>query len=103
MSDYQIFNTITTVLAIIVSFIALIRTREFSKKQLELTERQETLSALTALVSGYTEQAKLFEKIIEDGTADEFNLDVHNIEVMIEEYYTKRHLSIEKIEKILNS
>ena len=97
----QTVSIVVTVLTITISFVALVRTREFSKKQLELTETQATLNALSALVSGYTEQAKLFEKIIEDGTADERNLDVANIESVIEEYYTKRHMAIEKIEKIL--
>ena len=101
MSTYQIVSSVIALLAIIVSLIALIRTRDFAKEQLKLDQTQATLNALSALVSGYTEQANLFERILENGTADERNLDIANIESIIEDYHSKRHESIKKIEEIL--
>ena len=103
MSTYEITSSVIALLAIVISFIALIRTRELAKKQFELEKTQTTLDALSALVTGYTEQANLFERALKDGTVDIHNLNRDNMEFIVDEYYTKRHDAIEKIEELLES
>lgn len=103
MSPYEVVNSIIALVAILVSLVALVRTRKIAKKQIELEVTHANLNALSALVSGYTEQAKLYERLLEDGSCYELGLDEGNLATIIEDYYARRHETITEIEKILHA
>lgn len=103
MTTYEITSSVIALLAILISFVALIRTRELAKKQFELEKTQTNLDALSALITGYSEQARLYEKALKDGTVDVHNLNREVMEDTLDEYYAKRHDAVEEIEKLLKT
>ena len=60
--------------------------REELKRNSEAQDTQAKLAALTALLSEYKSQAKLFESILEDGTLEDENLSETGILNSIEKY-----------------
>lgn len=75
--------------------------REELKRNSEAQETQAKLAALTALLSEYKSQAKIFELALEDGTMEIENLSETGLQNAMSKYYEKQHAVVREIEKLL--
>ncbi|MBN25004.1 MAG: hypothetical protein CL578_08135 [Alteromonadaceae bacterium] len=102
MTSYEIFSTLIAILAVVISSVSLVRTRKLAIKQNESSEKSIRVSALTALLSEYKSQVKVFEKALMDGTVERENLSDSGMEEAAEKYREKQYQTLQKIEQELN-
>jgi len=103
MSNYEIVNTFIALIAICISFIAIVRTRKLSEKQLALEKTNSKLSALAVLVSEYKSEAESIRVALSDGTIEIENLSRVGMGNALNGALDKQYKAIEDIEKILIS
>ncbi len=103
MSNYEIISTLITLVAVVVSFVAIVRNRKLSAKQLLLENVNIKLNALSTLVSEYKSKAELFEKALVDGTIENENLSRQGMENALAEILDKQYKAVDEIEIILLS
>ncbi|WP_372447714.1 hypothetical protein [Vibrio metschnikovii] len=99
---FEMINTIFALLAVVISLVALIRTRKVSEQQKLLTTQANRISALTTLLSEYKNRANLFETALNDGTVERENLNRIGMENALEEYQEKLYETLEQLEKELS-
>ncbi|WP_306464279.1 hypothetical protein [Vibrio marinisediminis] len=99
---FEMINTILALLAVVISLVALIRTRKVSEQQKVLTTQANRISALTTLLSEYKNRANLFETALNDGTVERENLNRIGMENAVEEYQEKQYQTLEQLEKELS-
>jgi hypothetical protein len=99
VSQYEIISTSIALIAVCVSFMAIVRTRKLSEKQLAKTNSK--LSALAILVSEYKSEAESIRVALNDGTIEIENLSRIGMENALDEVLDKQYKAIEDIEKIL--
>ncbi len=99
---FEMINTILALLAVVISLVALIRTRKVSEQQKVLTTQANRISALTTLLSEYKNRANLFETALNDGTVERENLNRIGMENAVEEYQEKQYETLEQLEKELS-
>ena len=99
---FEMINTIIALLAVVISLVALIRTRKVSEQQKVLTTQANRISALTTLLSEYKNCANLFETALNDGTVERENLNRIGMENAVEEYQKKQYQTLEQLEKELS-
>ncbi len=99
---FEMINTILALLAVVISLVALIRTRKVSEQQKVLTTQANRISALTTLLSEYKNRANLFETALNGGTVERENLNRIGMENAVEEYQEKQYETLEQLEKELS-
>ncbi|WP_447027769.1 hypothetical protein [Vibrio parahaemolyticus] len=99
---FEMINTILALLAVVISLVALIRTRKISEQQKILTTQANRISALTTLLGEYKNRANLFETALNDGTVERENLNRIGMENAVEEYQEKQYETLEQLEKELS-
>ncbi|MFQ3258046.1 MAG: hypothetical protein ACI8WI_003308 [Pseudoalteromonas distincta] len=103
VSHYEIISTSIALIAVCISFMAIVRTRKVSEKQLALEKTNATLSALATLVSEYKSEAESIRVALSDGTIEIENLSRIGMQNAYEEVLDKQYKAVENIEKILIS
>ena len=101
VSQYEIISTSIALIAVCVSFMAIVRTRKLSEKQLAFEKTNAKLSALAILVSEYKSEAESIRVALSDGTIEIENLSRIGMENALDEVLDKQYKAIEDIEKIL--
>ena len=101
VSQYEIISTSIALIAVCVSFMAIVRTRKLSEKQLAFEKTNAKLSALAILVSEYKSEAESIRVALNDGTIEIENLSRICMENALDEVLDKQYKAIEDIEKIL--
>ncbi|EHW0696240.1 TPA: hypothetical protein I7235_21685 [Vibrio vulnificus] len=102
MTMFEMINTVLALLAVVISLVALIRTRKVAEQQKVLTTQANRISALTTLLSEYKNRANLFETALNDGTVERENLNRLGMEDALEEYQEKQYETLEQLEKELS-
>ncbi len=101
VSHYEIISTSIALIAVCISFMAIVRTRKLSEKQLAFEKTNAKLSALAILVSEYKSEAESIRVALSDGTIEIENLSRIGMENALDEVLDKQYNAIEDIEKIL--
>ena len=101
MSNYEIISTSVALVAVVISFVVLVRNRRLSEKQLVLENANVKLTALAVLISEYKSKANLFEKALIDGTIEKEGLSRDGMESALEDILEQQYKAVEEIEKIL--
>lgn len=102
LTMFEMINTVLALLAVVISLVALIRTRKVSEQQKVLTTQANRISALTTLLSEYKNRANVFETALNDGTVERENLNRIGMENALEEYQEKQYETLEQLEKELS-
>ena len=102
LTMFEMINTVLALLAVVISLVALIRTRKVSEQQKVLTTQANRISALTTLLSEYKNRANVFETALNDGTVERENLNRIGMEDVLEEYQEKQYETLEQLEKELS-
>jgi len=103
MSNYEIISTSIALVAVIVSFVVIVRNRRLSAKQLTLENVNIKLNALTVLVAEYKSKAELFEKALVDGTIEKENLSREGMENALASILDEQYKAVDEIKSILQS
>jgi len=101
VSHYEIISTSIALIAVCISFMAIVRTRKLSEKQLAFEKTNAKLSALAILVSEYKSEAESIRVALSDGTIEIENLSRIGMENALDEVLYKQYKAVEDIEKIL--
>ncbi|HCP97451.1 MAG TPA: hypothetical protein DIT74_07015 [Pseudoalteromonas sp.] len=101
VSHYEIISTSIALIAVCISFMAIVRTRKLSEKQLAFEKTNAKLSALAILVSEYKSEAESIRVALSDGTIEIENLSRIGMENALDEVLDKQYKAVEDIEKIL--
>ena len=101
VSHYEIISTSIALIAVCISFMAIVRTRKLSEKQLAFEKTNAKLSALAILVSEYKSEAESIRVALSDGTIEIENLSIIGMENALDEVLDKQYKAVEDIEKIL--
>ncbi len=102
LTMFEMIDTLLALLAVVISLVALIRTRKVSEQQKVLTTQANRISALTTLLSEYKNRANVFETALNDGTVERENLNRIGMEDALEEYQEKQYGTLEQLEKELS-
>lgn len=102
LTMFEMINTVLALLAVVISLVALTRTRKVSEQQKVLTTQANRISALTTLLSEYKNRVNVFETALNDGTVERENLNRIGMEDALEEYQEKQYETLEQLEKDLS-
>jgi len=101
LSYYELFSTLIALIAVIISFVVIVRNRKLSSKLLSLENANVKLAAISVLITEYKSEVELFEKALVDGTIERENLCRSGMERVLDELTDKQSAVVEEIEKIL--